>query len=476
LNRAGRLALHPSDIFGPWSDLPESAKKAIRSLVEKDISLVISLHPRGFLRPWLGRGLYTLSKTLRRAGGPVGLADRVELWSTRVWKAPANLGRKLHLLRRGLAMRWGRKVSVGSLLAGLGRSPDWLLGDFAEDVRVDPRARGFFLEKERNTAWSYLVGIDLIPCPDGVYCVEANLNTAGFTGRSGMAEEVQRGVARLFQTVKNQDFEDLWWWGMDLRPISPWLMKLLQESASSSRINLTVWQDFRVRSDPTLPREGGRPRGRLLLPVKVPPNTLVLRRNSYRVGPDYLISNKEAFVRSVGAVLAETGDCRVRVPSMTPEPGRISQPRGPGLPNLVYKYPDYGKGQGVFFMRVTDAGEAIGIARALDKKMGEPPGLFQPFVCSRLLPGGRVFDVRCEILLSPLGVEMVYAVKRESTKPVPDTLEEGLVTLPGVFTSNLATGGQLTAVEPSELDEITEAALSIGEALASLFFRAFQTV
>ena len=69
----------------------------------------------------------------------------------------------------------------------------------------------------------------------------------------------------------------------------------------------------------------------------------------------------------------------------------------------------------------------------------------------------------------------LYSVKREATRPVPKALGEGLVVQPGIFTSNLATGGRLSVLDPLEDLEITEAATAIGEALITLFSKGFIT-
>jgi len=261
---------------------------------------------------------------------------------------------------------------------------------------------------------------------------------------------------------------------MDLREVTPWLMEKLETTGRQAGLEVKVTEDFRVRTAEGFPDGIGKPGKRLLSPTDVPERTLVLRRNSYRVGPDFIISNKEPFTRGVGATLEASGDTRCRVPAMTRLPEEIPPLSDPGLPNLVYKFPDSGKGKGVFFMRVTDPEEAIGIAREIDKEKGEPPGLFQPFICSRLLPGRRIFDVRSELLLTPFGVVPLYSVSREATESIPQSLKGGLVAQPGVFTSNIATGGMLNTLDPAEEREINDAATAVGEALIRLLSRGFE--
>jgi hypothetical protein len=148
-----------------------------------------------------------------------------------------------------------------------------------------------------------------------------------------------------------------------------------------------------------------------------------------------------------------------------------------GLPNLVYKYPGSWGGYGVYFMRARTQDQAIAIARQLDRKEGNnPPGLFQPFVCSRFLSGRRIYDVRCEMLVSPVGIQRTLAVKRESNKAIPEERNDGLITSKGVFTSNIETGGTVSPLTLEEEEEVVPAAEAVAEALARLLSRGFETL
>jgi hypothetical protein len=210
-------------------------------------------------------------------------------------------------------------------------------------------------------------------------------------------------------------------------------------------------------------------------PRSVPEDTLVVRRNSYRIGTDFVLSNKDPFIRGLHAEILAAGDIRCRVPLMTRRPMEVQPPSDVGLPNLVYKYPDLSRGEGVFFLCAADADHAVAMARTLDRETGEPPGLFQPFVCSRLLPGRRIYNVRCEILVTPLGVWKLLALRRESIRAIPRGLGLGILPSDGVFMSNIVTGGRVAPLDPSEEKEIDDAALAVGEALRRLLVRGFET-
>jgi hypothetical protein len=365
---------------------------------------------------------------------------------------------------------------VGDLLTGLGRLPRWLLGDYLTGVRVDPRARGFYHDRGRNVIWAYSVGVDLIPSNDGVWCVEANLSSGAFQEDGWEELETDRAIERLFLAVREMGVETLWWHGMDWFPVHPRLTHALTKTARAAGMKIIIQEDFRIPAPAEFPDGLPRPQKRLMSPTHPPENTLVFRRNDYRVGSDWVVSDKEPFIRSIGTSLREAGDERCRVPAMTLTPTTLLPPTDDGMPNLVYKYPNSEWGFGVHFMRVSEPAHAVAIARQLDRETGNPPGLFQPFVTSRLLPGRRVYDIRCELMISPLGVEIIYWDRRESQQSIPPVLEEGLVRDKGVYNSNIATGGEGAPMDPAEEDELRDAALAVGEGLVRLLSRGFETV
>ncbi|MFC1662231.1 hypothetical protein ACFL3S_12410 [Gemmatimonadota bacterium] len=470
---------HPAQVFGPWDGLPKTAQESLRRLAEREISSVIRYHPRGWVWPKLPRALFSVSQYLEDRGRFPRLAGWSETWAGRTWTAAPKLREKI--LARSLLAAWerGGRVSAAGLLAALGRRPRWLLGDYLTAVRVDPRARGFFHDQARNVIWGYSVGIDLIPSPNGVWCVEANLNSGAYDYRDEedwKTSRVEEKVERIVGFARDLGVENVWWYGADEVPIPPQLKLALEETARSMGLNMVVWEDYKIPSLPGFPPGMSPPRKRLTSPTEVPENTLLIRRNDYEVGSDWVVSDKEPFTRGLDSALRWAKDRRCRVPTMTLMPGDLPDLSDEGLPNLVYKYPGFAWGEAVYFMRVDNVSEALAIARRLDREVGNnPPGLFQPFVCSRLLPGRRVYDVRCEMLVTPLGANYSYAYQRESSKPIPKVLEEGLFPAKGVFTANISQGGTGGTVDLPEGDEVLEAAVAVGEGLVRLLSRGFVT-
>ncbi|MFC1660073.1 hypothetical protein ACFL3S_01225 [Gemmatimonadota bacterium] len=394
--------------------------------------------------------------------------------------APLKIWERISARSHRAAWEKGRRVSAAHLLTALGRRPRWLLGDYLTAVRVDPRARGFHHDRGRNVVWGYAVGVDLIPSPQGVWCVEANLNSGAYEYQKPDdwdEWDQSEALEQMFETAKELGVRTLWWHGADWGQIQPHMMSVLQEKARLVGMDVVAREDYKVPATQDFPEGLPRPGKRLTSPIDAPNGTLVIRRNSYEVGTDWVVSNKDPFTRGIDAALREAGDQRCRIPTMTLRPPDLPVLSDDGLPNLVYKYPGFAWGHGVHFMRVRETAEAISIARKLDREVGNnPPGLFQPFVCSHLLPGRRIYDVRCELLVTPLGVTFISAFKRESSRGIPTELAEGLVSARGVFTSNSATGGTSSIVYPPEGDEVRDAAVAVGEAMIRLLSRGFETV
>jgi hypothetical protein len=463
---------HPEALFGPWTSLPTATRQTLRALLARELRQAVRWHPSGRLWPWTVNRLVALAEWAAGCGlGRLSsAANRVGL---RLYAGPLRL--RQASVRRLRARRWWRASRPGlfDLVAACGRMPNWLEGDWADQVSVPRRLRGPFRDRDRNVVQGYLTGLDLIPTDSGVWCIEANLNTSFTAAVRRPYLDPEPAVDVAVREALAMGAERIWWVEQLFAPTRSWLMQELVTRAHAEGLEVRFLEDWRV------PRGEERPPG---IPPRafctdsgfdVPPNTLVLRRNSLPLGPDYLLADKEPFTRGLAYVLRERGECRVAVPEMARRPGRIPEPAAAGLPNLVYKYPDLGKGEGVHFLRVRDADQAEAMAREIDARTGEPPGLFQPFLLSRLLPGRRIYDVRCEVFISPRGVRRVFGLRRESTRSLPETLETGIVPGSGVFTSNVSQGGRFAEMDADEAVEVWAAADAVGEGLLALFSRAY---
>ena len=464
---------HPASLFGPWRELGPRAQAALRRAVEADIKGAMDFFPHGDLWTGLVRGAWEWDRFLHDRSALPWARMHLIRWTNRLSGGPLNLRNRFYHALHRWRLEHGRKVGPADLLAALGRTPQWLLGDFAEGVEVDPRARGYWVGPGRNVTYGYMVGVDLMPTPQGICCLEANLQPGIIEER----EEVINGnpfVEGILEVARAHLARHVVWLEGPRGPLCPWFLAALHEWPRGTGIQLEVLED------PRLPRRTSVPSGipepnRWSMAQLLPDHTLLVRRNEFPVGSDYLVNHKEAFIRSLRSVLAETNETRVHVLPMTRVPFEIPEPQGPGMPNLVYKYSDSLAGVGVFFMRARNTEHALALARELDRRHQEPPGLFQPYRCSNLLGGRRVYDVRAEIFISPLGTWYLASFKREGSRPLPEDLPEGVVSDTGLFASNVSTGGVVSPVGREEKEGVEDAALAVGDALREVLERTFRT-
>ncbi len=301
----GEVPEHPAELFGPWEALPRPAQDGLRRLAESEITRVMDFHPRGFLWPRLVGGMYAASRFLGTRKNLSVITASIRTCASRGWSLPRNLRERLNVRARRKAWARGKRVSVADLLAALGRRPSWLLGDYLTAVKVDHRCRGFYADRRRNVAFGYLIGIDLIPSPEGVWCVEANLNTAFNNDRRAVMSP-EPAVDVLVQAATETNARHVKWLDMDWAESPPWLIGDIFKAAGKAGLQAEIREDYRILKragrEPGLPV----PKKRLMSPTKVPPDTLLLRRNSYDVGSDFLVSNKDPFIRGVGAALRDS--------------------------------------------------------------------------------------------------------------------------------------------------------------------------
>lgn len=461
--RSGQEPLdHPASLFGPWREMGPRARAAIRRTVETDIRGTMDFYPQGEFWTGLVRGGWEWDRFLHDRSACPRFRTHLIRWNNRLSGGPLNA--RNHLYRTVHRWRWNRGIRVepADMLAALGRTPQWLLGDFAEGVHVDPRARGYWVNEARKVTYGYMVGLDLMPTPQGICCLEANL-------QSGIYDDQRKVLGGnpflegILEAARAHGARRVLWLEGHHGELRTWMVTESQQLERAEDFPFEILEHPCMPSRRSLP-SGVSPPNRWRLDPWVPDRSLLVRRNEFPVGSDFVINHKESFIRALGAALEKENQTRVYVPPMTRVPLHVPEPQGPGLPNLVYKYPESMAGAGVFFLRARNTEHALALARELDRRHQEPPGLFQPFLCSLLLEGRRVCDVRAEIFISPLGTWYLSSFKREAARSVPECIPEGLVSERGVFTSNNSTGGFLSRIGREE-EEFRSAALTVGDAL-----------
>ena len=465
--------LHPTELLGPWGDLPEVVREHLRAWCQEEIAGAMRLHPKGPL--WAGFVRWLNTQVYRLGPKPAPRRQAALEWlAGLIWRRPRMIWRAIRRRREIRAWRAARPTVVGFCRA-LGKDPDWLMAGYATAVRVDPRCRGFHLDRARNIVWGYLLGIDVVPTPSGVICHEANLD-AGLSGRmrKGYWDEdpIPKGLEAL---ASDAGFRNIVWMSGVNQPIDPWFYGELRRILTGAGLDIQVLEDEQAPVRHDLPSDLPVPGRAPFAPENPEPNTLVVRARDLKVGPDALMVDKKCFAQAVGTDLQRTGESRVRVLPGRRHPPQVSLPEDPGLPNLVYKYPLGGKGEGVFFLRVRDREQAIKLGREIDGRTGRTGGVFQPWVCSPLLPGRRIYEFRTIILVTPVGVRFLGARRRETVTPLPDTLPEGIVEdrrpfiITGYF-ENIS-----VPRDPALEGPVAAASLAVAESLARLLKRGFVT-
>jgi hypothetical protein len=429
--------------------------------------------PQGGLWTGLVRGAWELDGFFHRSSMPPWLRQQAIKTANRLAKAPLNARDRLvsNLRRR----RWQNRPRVGpaELLAGVGRAPQWLLGDFVEGVKVDPRARGYFLDPSRRVTHAYFLGLDLMHTPQGICCLEANL-AAGIVRKREQVLPENYIVKRVLEAARDHGVKRVVWVEGRTVRLPDWMLSDLQELPREAGIELELLEDPTAPIRSTLPPGVPRP-SRWALPQWVPSETLVIRRNSFPVGSDYVVSHKGAFVRSLEKALRRRNETRVHVLPMTRVPTEVPEPQGPGLPNLVYKYPDSFQGRGVHFIKARDTEHALALARELDQRYREPPGLFQPYRVSVLPDGRYIFGFRFEILVSPQGSWYLASFLRAGVGDIPEEVPWGIVPSIGVFVADPSRGSDFEVVGPEMEKKLSAAALAVGDALRDALEETFQT-
>ena len=272
------------------------AGSALRRMVERDIARAMDCVPSGYVWTNLIRGGWELDRYLHERSMMPRARGRVVRMTCLLAGGP--MAAWIRIGRRIRRRRWkeGDRAGPLDLLAALGRSPHWLLGDFAQGIEMDVRARGYFHDPSRNVVTAYYVGLDLMPTPSGVCCVEANL-------RPGIADErwaVLDGnpmVDGILDAAIQQKARHMFWLEGEGPPLPARILRDLRDWAGSHGIKGEVLEDPRSPSRRTPPPGTERP-NRWPVPMSVPDNTLVVRRNEFPLGSDYVVSNKEPFIRS----------------------------------------------------------------------------------------------------------------------------------------------------------------------------------
>ena len=476
VDRGGAVHLEPADLLGPWPDLPAHVQAYLRGWAEEEIRGAMAFHPRGRIWPGAVRGIHTIGQFLGRRQRLRALRQGVMSWSPRLWRRPQMI--RASVLGGIRKRRWSRsrRPKIEDLLAALGKNAYWIMGAYAEGVCIDSRCRGFYHDPERNTVWGYLLGLDLVTTPSGVVCHEANLSP-------GLHEKIRRGYwDRDPIPIGLADFADrhelgrILWMNSSQTPIEPWFYSQLRDGLADRRIGLEVLEDTRLPKRRDIPEDLPVPARGLFPPSDPSSNTVVVRLCGYRVGPDFFLSNKDAFGKVVGQELWRSGEVRVKVLSLTSGSrgrsnspmiqvaptsststlwkirGRVCSSSGHGTPSMPERW-----------------------GRKWTGPQGRRVGSSSPGFLQRSCGTARSTSTGPMILVTPVGIQYLGARRRETVTPLPDKVPEGVVEDRKPFIITGYFGNVSVPVDPAEEALLEGASVAIGEAIARVISRGFKT-
>ncbi|MEW6600611.1 MAG: hypothetical protein AB1499_06535, partial [Nitrospirota bacterium] len=97
---------------------------------------------------------------------------------------PAHALHKMYRFRIAFMRRFSSRLSFPGLMNLLGIEPWDLAVCYARNVPQRPAYRGFYHDSGCHNSYGVVVGIDLLPAPEGYYFIESNLNFGMSSTRS----------------------------------------------------------------------------------------------------------------------------------------------------------------------------------------------------------------------------------------------------------------------------------------------------
>ena len=439
----------PEEILGRFEELSPAAQAALADAIQRDEFWRLRGYDLGGRYAALIRLLR--SKRFRRFAGPAGPFLIAALVS-----GPA---RGLHAMY-GLALagRWNYspRVGVDAVLKGAGIDPRSLSVCYARSLLQPAAFRGFWQDPARHITVGSMLGIDLLCGPEGTWFVESNLDAGLEVDRTALYDR-DPFVSNLLSAAKEGGYRQLIIMAGNAS-VDALMARQYEEGAKLHGIRVRIVDDARR------PSRFEHSHG---IPTVQEDDTLVVRINFCRTNLDYLFSNKKAGYRALRAYTEQTGDPGFLLPSTELAPQVTNPDAADPFPNIVYKFADRDRGEGVFFVKATSpaharslVAEATRLARPRDlvtrlhATLGDQAGIYQPYVRGFLLPGRRLYKVRAHVLLTPLGDQYLSAHRVVSRHPVPETLPFGLVRDPGPYVVNFHRGAEYALIPAEEEERI----------------------
>jgi hypothetical protein len=371
-------------------------------------------------------------------------------------------------------MNWQGKFSLHPTLPAILKLLQIKPRDFAvcyaQNIPQLEAYRGFYHEASRHNTYSVVIGIDLLPTPEGYWYVESNLNFGMSYTRTALYDS-DPFVANLIEFASEQGYRHLMIVNNTSSYVNRVMAKQFEEMAKARKIKLTIVEDaYLPKSDyiqsfsiPSLAEDG----------------TLVVRTKFYRTSLDYLFQNKRASCRAIEMYKQCSSDPELLLPITSAEPQLDKVDKDDPFPNLVYKLPEKDEGKGLIFLKAESPdhaqrllSEAIrmnharGLTDRLYSLIEDRKGIFQSYVRSLLLKGRRLYKIRAHVLLSPIGVKFLSAHSVISGFTVPEHLPFGVVKDPRPYLVNLSSSSEYAILSSEEESAVVKSALSVAKGLS----------
>jgi len=472
VGKSGLLA-EPESVLGEFESLPAASRRAIVNAVVRDGRGRMAGYEMGRAHVWLARKLWAAESRIRFGRF---VRPSTELLATLVQVAPAW---GVHaLLRRGLA--WPAKVArrprLENVLAAAGVETRNLAVCYASGIPQLPAYRGFWHDPALHSTVGLVVGLDFIQNDEGYWFIEANMDCGLLPERTALYRD-DPFVHSLLDVAAKGGYREL------------------AVLAGSSSIEPAMARQFRAGAGPRrlavrLIEDAFHPRFGHTQGVRVPDTEggglLVVRSRHYRTNVDFVVQHKRASARALRLYLDETGDESFRLPATTAEPVVPRVDLADPFPNLVFKYPERDKGEGVFFLKVASPSEARdalsqtlelapsgGMLQRIYSRLDDGEGVFQPYIRTPMLPDRRLYRTRAHVLLTPVGVHFLSAHRIVCSKPVPQELPPGVVSDQEPYVVSYHGDARFALVPPDEERAVARAALGVARGLARALSRGF---
>jgi hypothetical protein len=371
-----------------------------------------------------------------------------------------------------------KRVNLLDAIALANLNPAELGNSYARNIPQTPAYRGYWHEPNRDYTVGRVLGLDLLPTDNGLWFIESNTHPGLPAIRSAMYKRDPM-CANILRFARLRGYERVVLLDNSSSGIDPRMAQSYTEEAARAGIGLIL---------PTLPNV---PEKTTLRSYGIPDidldRTLVVRIRPYPHAMDHLLGSKRATFRALNLYLKENAAPGLNLPLTTRMPCFSDFDPECLFPNLVYKLPEIEEGRGVFFIKAASperAGRIVSDAlkspklKSLDQRIlyavTSKQGVFQPFLKSRILDDGRLYKIRAEVMLTPVGVQFLSALRMVAPEPIPDRLEEGLVENTRPFLINAANGATLQLLPKEEEKNVAQTAETIARGLAWAIERSFQ--